>query len=116
MIGALVGHLIGDFVFQNDWMAREKKRSTEVCFTHALIWTICVVACAGWGEHHAAIAILLITHFIQDRWLLVQRWMKFYGQFQQDSETMRIIGPLIIDQVWHIVTIYAIDRWICSRI
>ncbi len=109
MIYAIVGHLLGDFVFQNDWIAKEKKRSSEVCFFHALVWTFCVVCCAGWQDHHWAIATLLITHFIQDRFNLIPWYMDAVGQREFRTGPCSPWSVIVVDQVWHIVTIYAID-------
>ncbi len=43
MISALVGHLVGDYLVQNDWMALNKKKSMLPCLVHCAIWATCVV-------------------------------------------------------------------------
>jgi hypothetical protein len=43
---AIIGHLVGDFLLQNDWMAANKKKNSWVCLLHCLIWTAWV-CCLG---------------------------------------------------------------------
>lgn len=40
-----IGHLIGDWLLQNDWMAKNKQRSlfTIAGFTHFAIYTFCMM-------------------------------------------------------------------------
>lgn len=37
MISALVGHLVGDYLLQNDYMALNKKKSSFHCMVHCSI-------------------------------------------------------------------------------
>lgn len=39
-MGWLIAHLIGDYVFQNDWMARGKKESSWVGTVHVATYMI----------------------------------------------------------------------------
>jgi len=66
MIDAIVGHLVGDYLLQDDWMAKEKKIKNIPCLVHCLIWTLCVCL-FGHIVNPFAIFFLFITHFIQDR-------------------------------------------------
>jgi hypothetical protein len=128
MISALVGHLVGDYLLQNDWMALNKKKPVEVevdvgsfcgpfvdmtgpkaCAVHCLIWTLCVVLFAWWPWWTAI--PLFITHYIQDRTQIVGWWMDFYGQKQFRTGVCAPWSAIVVDNVFHIVTIWLI--WKC---
>ena len=50
-VDAIVGHLIGDYLLQNDWMAMNKKKSGEngwtACWVHCSLYTLAVMICTG---------------------------------------------------------------------
>lgn len=107
MISALVGHLVGDYLLQNDWMALNKKTSTLHCVVHCAIWTACVCLFAGWYQPWV-IGVLFATHFAQDRTGIIRWWMSVVGQ---DKFATGICSPwsiIVVDNVWHIVTIWAV--------
>lgn len=100
---AIVGHLVGDYLLQNDWMALNKKKQTLPCVVHCAIWTACVCLFAGWGLVPAC--ILFITHFIQDRTRVISLYMNVVGQ---EKFALGICAPwsvIVVDNVWHILTI-----------
>jgi hypothetical protein len=101
---AIVGHMVGDYLLQNDWMAQGKKRSNFVCAIHASIWTAAVATFAHWWAW-PIVAILFTSHFAQDRGAFVVWWMKLIGQknFMQPP-----LGPwsiIICDNTWHLVVL-----------
>jgi len=51
LAAALVGHLVGDYLLQDDWMAKEKRTRSAVCALHAGLWTVAVCSFAGWYTH-----------------------------------------------------------------
>ena len=85
LVLAIIGHLVGDYLLQNDWMAMEKKRNPMVAVCHAYIWTASVTLFSGWllipeGRGAIVALALLITHFVQDHTMIVHWWMKLIGQ------------------------------------
>lgn len=115
---ALIGHLVGDYLFQNDWMALNKKSfyGGPNCLIHALIWTISVMFFAGWfslsDNGVCAFLVLLVTHFYQDRTNIIAWWMDFIGQKQFRTGLCAPWSMIVVDNVWHIVTIWAVWRFI----
>ena len=109
---AIVGHLVGDYLLQNDWMALNKKKHSLHCTVHCLLWTASVCAFSGcWTP--LAIAILFATHFIQDRTTIVHFWMTRINN--QTIFCQAPTGPwslIVVDNVWHIVTITAVWRFV----
>lgn len=106
----LVGHMVGDWLLQSDWMAREKKQSffSRAGMAHFVLYTVVVVAMV-WlfcGDGKSPIfylfvgAVIFISHWLIDATTIVERWMQFYGQ-DSDRDFMRII----IDQTMHLVVL-----------
>lgn len=83
-------HFIGDFAFQSSWMSMEKGRSWEVNFYHCATYTAVFVLFAR--SSPLATAILFGTHFVVDP--LKARY--------------KVIGPIWLDQLIHLVTILLI--------
>ena len=81
-IGLLIGHLAGDYIFQNSWMALNKRAYLSICNVHCIIYTMCV--CTGLVLFNIPFSLFLfigiyLSHFILDSTTIVQKWMKFYG-------------------------------------
>jgi hypothetical protein len=114
---AIIGHLVGDYLLQNDWMALNKKKWFFPLSIHCWLWSVSVMLFTGWewnpGWRPAIVfTVLFLTHLIQDGTDLIPRWMKLIGQNQF------LIGPcapwscIVVDNVWHIVTLWAVWRWL----
>lgn len=104
----LVGHLIGDYLLQNDWMAQGKKRSTLPCVVHVSLYTLAVGLLTGWPLWAAA--VVWLTHFAQDRTAVVAWWMRRVGQSGFASPPLAPWSVIVVDNVWHLVTLYALSR------
>lgn len=145
---AIIGHLVGDYLLQNDWMATGKKRTSVIdsphdwqsplvellkpcfrwvsfpCLVHCFLWTCSVCLFAGWGP--LPWLVLFLTHYLQDRTNIIRWWMtlpwkdqsRFMACDDFDLTDMRVVpglGPwsvIVVDNVWHIVTILAVWKWI----
>lgn len=65
----LLCHLVGDYVLQSDWMAREKTSRLYVAAVHALFYSIPFLALR---PTLAAWAVIVVTHAVIDRWRLAR--------------------------------------------
>jgi len=76
----VIGHLIGDYLLQNKWMAMNKSGSSWKCAVHCLVYTAAVAALT-WENLHTWQWVLFIfaTHFPIDRWLLADKWLDLIG-------------------------------------
>lgn len=112
---ALIGHLVGDYLLQNDWIALNKKKSGSegraTCFIHCWIWAGMVCAFAGWWSY-PVFALLFVAHYIQDRTHIITRWMDFIGQKEFRAGPCAPWSSIAVDNVWHIVTIWMVWRWV----
>lgn len=107
---AIVGHLVGDYLLQTDWMAQNKKLQSWPCLVHCVIWTVCVCVFAGWGW--LAAVFLFGCHFAQDRTQIVKWWMTLQWK-SQTGFTQPPLAPwslIVVDNVWHVV-----QMWIAWR-
>ena len=86
----LACHFVGDFAFQSTWMSVEKGKSWEVNFYHCATYTAVFVLFAH--PSILAAAALFGTHFVVDP--LKSRY--------------KVIGPIWVDQLLHILTILLI--------
>jgi len=87
----LIGHFLGDFVFQNNWMALNKKEQTYPCFIHCTIYS-CIVTLFLMQELNFSLFLFLfifLSHYILDGTHLVDKWMKFYDIRSWDSSLPR---------------------------
>lgn len=110
-MGWLVGHFVGDFLLQNDWLAKEKKNSDIVCALHVFIYTTMVMLFTGWSNHDLAPHIFLmiaIPHFLIDRGQFVSKYMDFMGQ----DEFKKHLAPwsmIWVDQSFHFLCLYLVS-------
>ena len=109
---AIIGHLVGDYLLQNDWMSLNKKKRTLPCAIHCTLWTLAVCAFASWWTL-PAIAVLWVTHFAQDRTQVVLYWMtKIARQPEFVKPPYAPWSIIVVDNVWHIVTLWAVWRFV----
>jgi hypothetical protein len=73
MVGILLGHLVGDYLFQNNWMALTKNRNTFRCVIHCTIYTLSVCLFTTWSPWWAL--LVFASHFPIDRFGLAERWL-----------------------------------------
>jgi hypothetical protein len=70
-----LAHLIGDYVFQSDWMASEKTVRHIPALAHAATYTAAFLPLT---RNWKALAVIGGTHFVIDRWRLAKHlcWAK----------------------------------------
>lgn len=123
--GLLCGHLIGDYILQNDWMAANKvvwgDKSQDAwawkvdnmghlaCTVHCLCYTFAVALFSFWWMPWWGYLVTFLTHWPIDRFRLAKWWM-IHVSGQKGFAT----GPLapwsfiIVDNIWHLVTLFVI--------
>ena len=97
---ALVLHLVGDWLLQNDWMARGKVDLRHpAAWVHAGIHAVLLGLVLGWLGG----LVLGVIHMLVDTRVPQQWWSRVFAQTQSGEMALhvRIWG----DQVIHIATI-----------
>lgn len=109
--GAMLGHFVGDYLFQNQWMATRKSlpgmKGHIACTVHVLLYTLAVILFTmplniahgtWWDIFHAPLIfvqynpwlhfalIVAIPHWIIDRWSLATYWLRLKnGYWMKDT-------------------------------
>ncbi|MFZ3172920.1 MAG: DUF3307 domain-containing protein [Carboxydocellales bacterium] len=96
----IVGHLIGDFILQNRWMAEGKVNAWTPLLVHSAVYTgvIALVALLAGGISLQGIMIIFLAHVLQDRRVIVRFWAE---KVTQGSEVPWLM--IMLDQSWHVV-------------
>ena len=98
----IYAHLIGDYLIQNDWMAKGKKQSSWICLVHVLTYLLPFLFCGlSWWK----IAAIGVQHFAQDRTNIVVWAMKQYGKSDFAAPPMAPWSIIITDNIWHVLFI-----------
>jgi hypothetical protein len=115
----LIGHLLGDFILQNDWQAMHKKarslRGWIACLVHCLLYTAIVCACTGWWSWQL-IVLVFLSHFPIDKTYVVARYMKVAGCFRRiimdDKVDMhhKVWAYMIVDNTVHLTLLWLIAK------
>lgn len=103
----LIGHLLGDWVLQNDWMAKHKQSRlvNPAIALHCTIYTaiqwvvLRLVSPASLESVLGFTVFLFLSHWIIDAADLAGRWNRLFHQ--TDVLFMRIV----VDQVLHLVVL-----------
>lgn len=116
-LALLIGHLLGDYVFQTEFMAVNKSKKGmdgfSPCMAHCIVYSFCVAFCVlmgGWRtvfytmaspeskfalSLFVAMLVVFITHYPIDRYGLASKWLRTIGQ--SDFESVKI-SPNLTDE------------------
>ena len=106
MIEAFIGHMVGDYLFQTDWMGNLKKYQLPPLITHLLVYTFFIWLLTGWPIW--ALVITFIAHGALDGTMFVKWWCKITHRTQFIDQKC-IFFPwswVIIDNTFHLVQLY----------
>jgi Protein of unknown function (DUF3307) len=105
----LIGHLVGDFIFQSDQIARNKTDRWPWMLGHLAVYMVVITAVVlGYALTHplppwlvvAALLWILATHMVLDRRAFTQWWMRLMRM-----EPDRLWLAIVVDQTFHLVTL-----------
>lgn len=121
----LLCHAVGDYVLQSDWMATAKTKRSVAALAHVVTYALPFLLLR---PSLAALAVIVGTHFIIDRWRLARFvvWLKnFLGPgnppwascnltgYPNDRPSWMSVWLLIIaDNVMHVAINGAALRWL----
>lgn len=105
----LLGHLVGDFLFQTNWMARLKSSRWDALAVHAAVYTACVWAAAGLGGATLGalpVVLLFVSHVVLDQRAFVRWWARTVGGISRAEDQWLLV---VIDQVFHLLILAAVS-------
>jgi hypothetical protein len=132
----LLGHLIGDYLLQTNWMALKKKSQTIPCLVHCSVWTACVCACLlpeliqlSIPRIFLVTVLIFLSHFWLDRFDLIEWWFRKigsrswremtriydYGKPSLEKQAMTAYTALVqtvADNTLHLAFVYLIIRFL----
>lgn len=122
----ILGHVMGDYLFQNNKMALSKsKKGFEGhlwCTIHALIYSVCVCIFL-WKASSLVFGIAFISHWPIDRYGLGLKWSEFYRSISwrkvyQDLAKdwpveLAFAAPvyIVVDNSMHIILMWLAFNW-----
>ena len=76
----LLGHLVGDYLLQNEWMALNKAKNTRIgwlsAFVHCILYTLAV--CVFMQNFQPIwIVVVFLSHFPIDKFSLAEKYMHY---------------------------------------
>lgn len=104
----LLGHLVGDYLLQNTWMAMNKANKWIPLLTHCVLYTLSLVAAmvvGGFSLSYLAIAVIFVSHVFLDKRTFVLWWVRIIMEVHKPEGNWLTI---VVDQVFHLLVIGAI--------
>jgi hypothetical protein len=114
----VVSHLVGDYLLQTDWQARNKRGglagdpiSRRALISHVFVYTLSFAPALIWladdlGAGVVWVAgLIFIPHLIQDDGRLIT-WFLYNVKGADDQTAAEIYTP--VDQSFHVLTLFGI--------
>lgn len=101
----LIGHLVGDFLLQNRWMAENENRRLSPLLLHCLVYTLAIYFFSrpAGGISLIALAVVYFSHALLDQRQVVQWWMEKITR-SADIKWLHVAA----DQTFHILILAAV--------
>jgi hypothetical protein len=98
----LVAHLVGDYLFQNRWMALNKYKNAWICFLHSFIYALSVAVLLGWWD--VRFLLVLFSHDLIDYFRIGAKWRQF---FSRDTE---LPWTILSDNTIHLLILWVLSK------
>ena len=106
---AIVAHLVGDYLLQNDWMATGKKQRHWICSVHVIAYLIPFLFLPlSW----LSLVLIGIQHWLQDRWGFVGWYFKHSGKEAFSKPPMAPWSWIVVDNVFHLAWIVIVIAYL----
>jgi hypothetical protein len=113
----LIGHLVGDWMFQSDWMASEKHNGlrSPALLVHCTLYTLIMVGFLAIAQRQAPdfgtalqfLLLIYVSHWLIDGMQAAVLWGHLLGQ--TDQKFVRIV----VDQTLHILVLaLLVEFWL----
>jgi len=115
----IFGHLFGDYLFQNDWMTRNKwkpgPRNAGICAVHCLVYTI-IMAIFLWKIEWYHLVLIFLSHYPIDRYSIAKHFMKLKGnrvdEIMKSGDALptsfTVFVYIVIDNTMHLFILWII--------
>lgn len=115
MFEMLLGHLVGDYLLQNNWMALGKGKHNGLgwftCIIHCMLYTV-AVCLLMWNWDTSWVIAVFFSHFIIDKFGLPELYLKIIRgrslqQFLNDEENKEY-SPYIALRAGFYIFVYVV--------
>ena len=120
MFELLLGHLVGDFFLQNDWMALNKHKRALPAIVHCLVYSVCVNIfmiryIPNVWMWFLSVFIVFLTHIAFDATNFIEKYCKIIGgrtwaktkEVNNEVYTMyTCIVKTAVDNTFHLVLMW----------
>lgn len=102
----LIGHFVGDWAFQNEWMVRHKQSAlfNRAVFVHCAVYTAVLMLILFLQQQAYSVytyfvfaGVIFVSHWLIDATNLAAYWMRFF----QQSHVLFV--RIVVDQIFHLV-------------
>jgi hypothetical protein len=111
-LGLLLGHLIGDYILQDDWQAANKTSPAPIghvaCTLHCTLYTLAVWLCSFWWMPWWGLAICWLAHFPVDRWRLARVLMRWTNHEAFATGPLSPWSIILTDNIVHLAVLFGI--------
>lgn len=111
----VIGHLVGDWMLQNDWMARGKQRRffTQAIFVHCMVYTLTLFVALWIASLDSPVSppyipfalTIFLSHWLIDAGNLAGRWVRWWKQ------SRLLFVRIMVDQTLHVLVLAAFMEW-----
>ncbi len=123
----VLGHLWGDYLLQNNFMALNKTKSSLICFLHSLLYTLTI--CLFMNKWSMLFFLMIfLTHYPIDRYSLGQKWLdlikgrNFMNEYNDNSlyKEIRVsfstLVYAVVDNTLHLTLMYFVTTlWFFNK-
>jgi hypothetical protein len=111
----LIGHLIGDWAFQNDWMVRHKQDAlfNRAVFIHCAAYTAVLLVVLWLAAGRLPLldfvyfgGVVYISHWLIDATNAADHWMRIL----QQSNVLFV--RIVVDQIFHLLIIALLIQFV----
>lgn len=122
---ALLGHLIGDYLFQTKHMALNKSAKgwsgIKTCSWHVWIYTLSV-SLMLWVPNLWVLPAIFIPHWVIDRWSLASVWLKLIkgrtfeaaylskDQYREFDIAFTSLVYAVVDNTFHLLSLWLVIK------
>jgi hypothetical protein len=95
----LVGHFVGDYIFQTSWMQRKTKEFLPL-LVHSVVYTsaVALLALLAGGLSWWGIGLIFLSHLVLDQ----RKFIDFWARTITGTANIEWL-KIMLDQSWHIL-------------
>jgi hypothetical protein len=102
----IYAHLIGDYLLQNDWMAKGKNTNSWICTIHVVIYMLPFIFTElAWWK----LLLIAVEHWLQDRTDFVLWTMRITGRHEFAAQPLAPWSIIVTDNIFHILWIAMVN-------